>query len=463
MANLTCGSFDSRSEYLVWLVVPILFSACGSSSQTLTAPPPARCGVQAQADSSTFPSAGGTGTLRLTTNRECAWSAQSGAAWVKLAGPASGQGDGTVKFTVDPNSDPPARTAAITVNDVRLELSQQGRPCELAVSSERELVEPAGGDRTVRVTATSEQCAWTATAAVPWIAVTAGARGTGSGSVSFHVAAAAGPPRTGTLTIAGHVVHVEQGAGCTYTTPTAAFNLASSGGSLTVPIDTAQDCGWTVQSSVPWITAVSGPGSGSGQAVLAVAANTSPARQASVVVAGQTITVSQAGGCTYAVSPDAYNLPPAGSSGLVTVTTGEGCPWIGTSGAEWISLPVTSGTGSAAVQFTVAPNPGIARTSSLSVAGDTVTVVQASACEFALSPPSMTQEASGGGGAVLVIVSGSCTWSARTDESWITLLSGTSGAGGGLVQFLVAANGGAARDGVIVIAGHAFAVHQAGQ
>ena len=108
----------------------LLFTSCGSSSVTTTAPAPARCAVQAQAASSSFPVAGGSGSLTITTNRECAWSVRSQAPWLTTTGPASGQGDGEVKFSVTANPDPSERTGALDVNDQRLSITQAGKPCE---------------------------------------------------------------------------------------------------------------------------------------------------------------------------------------------------------------------------------------------------------------------------------------------------------------------------------------------
>src|SRR5215211_3837528 len=76
---------------------------CGSSTETATAPTPVRCALQAQAEQTAFPPAGGSGSLRITGNRECTWTAASDAAWVALAAPSSGQGEGTVRFTVTDN------------------------------------------------------------------------------------------------------------------------------------------------------------------------------------------------------------------------------------------------------------------------------------------------------------------------------------------------------------------------
>ena len=92
-----------------------------------------------------------------------------------------------------------------------------------------------------------------------------------------------------------------------------------------------------------------------------------------------------------------------------------------------------------------------------------LTVNQASPCEWVFAPPYHTFDASGGNGNVLVIVTGACTWTATSDVDWITLTSGASGAGNGLVQFVVAANNGRARTGTLTIAGRRYEVTEAGR
>jgi hypothetical protein len=69
----------------------------------------------------------------------------------------------------------------------------------------------AGGSGTVTVTAPLG-CQWTASSQLSWVAITAGASGTGSGAVTFQVAANGGAARSGAIAIAGFPFTVEQSA-----------------------------------------------------------------------------------------------------------------------------------------------------------------------------------------------------------------------------------------------------------
>jgi len=73
----------------------------------------------------------------------------------------------------------------------------------------------------VTVTASDASCPWEARVNAQWIEVTSASSGSGSAEVSFSVASnAESVPRSGTLTIAGQTVKVDQAAGPVMTTIT---------------------------------------------------------------------------------------------------------------------------------------------------------------------------------------------------------------------------------------------------
>jgi hypothetical protein len=528
----------------------LVTSSCGSSSQTetLTSPSNTRCGLQVTTESSAFPPAGGSGILRISTTRECAWSARSDVAWVTVASPADGQGEGSVRFTVAANAEPSSRSASLSVNDQRVQVSQEGKPCELTLSSKQESVEGTGGDRTIDVRASAAQCRWTAAANVPWISIMSGREGQGNGAVSFHVDAVSGPPRTGTLTVAGQSVRVDQGTGCSYAIGTDSLSVDPAGGDRQVPVTAPAGCAWTAESGTPWVTGTSGStgsgsgvvalrvapsdgpartgtltvagrtvtvtqsigckfsvspgslnigspggvsniqvqttagctwssatsadwvsltsgtsGSGAGQVQLGVAANVGPARTGSVTIAGQLVRIAQASGCTYSVSSSTHDVGGTGGTGTASINTAAGCTWNAKSGVDWITVSSSSGAGPAQVSFAVAPNLSPARSGTISVAGQTLTVTQASQCTWLLLPPFHEFGPLGGNGNVLVILNGECSWTTVSNADWIQLTAGASGTGNGLVQFVAAPNPGAARSGTLTIGGQPYTVNQAGR
>ncbi len=90
----------------------------------------------------------------------------------------------------------------------------------------------------------------------------------------------------------------------------------------------------------------------------------------------------------------------------------------------------------------------------------TLTVTPGVACGFSLSSNSQTFGSSGGSGTVNVVTTAGCGWAAASNASFITVTSGASGTGNGVVDFSVATNTGAARTGTLTIAGETYTVTQ---
>jgi len=157
---------------LVSLSLAIVAAACGSSSTTSTAPATVpRCGVTLATTELTVPAAGGTGRLAITTARECAWTASSNAGWLAVSGPSSGQGDGSIDYTVASNSDATTRRGVIELNDQKANVTQAAAACVMSLGETSENFSPAGGSGTISVQASSAGCPWTAAADTNWITV----------------------------------------------------------------------------------------------------------------------------------------------------------------------------------------------------------------------------------------------------------------------------------------------------
>ncbi len=85
-------------------------------------------------------------------------------------------------------------------------------------------------------------------------------------------------------------------------------------------------------------------------------------------------------------------------------------------------------------------------------------------CSYAITPASMQFDARSGSASVNVTSPGLCTWAATSNApSWLIITSGSSGAGNGTVNFLIAANTTSnTRTGTMTIAGQTFTVTQEG-
>jgi len=91
----------------------------------------------------------------------------------------------------------------------------------------------------------------------------------------------------------------------------------------------------------------------------------------------------------------------------------------------------------------------------------TTTGSQVPACTFSLAGSNQSFNATGGTENLNVITSSGCAWSATSNESWLTIVSGASGIGTGTLVFQVAANTtGQARTASLSIGGETFTVNQ---
>jgi len=439
----------------------------------------AECRASVTPATSSVPASGGDMTIQVQTNAGCAWTATSDAGWARITAGAPGQGDGTVTLAVEANSST-ARTAHLVVAGNTVTVDQAsgvpGAPspppppaCSYTIQPGGQTMPAAGGPGTIDVAAAANDCSWTAVSNAAWITITGGASASGNGRVTFTAAANSGGSRTGTISVAGQTFTLSQaGVSCSYSINPASEAIVAAGGSSTIAVTTGGSCAWTSASNANWITVASGAsGTGPGTVRLNIAANTGGARTGTATIAAQTFTVTQpAAPCGYSLSPATLDLAPAGGEGRTNVSAGVGCAWTAVSNATWITVTGgSSGTGNGVVVFTVVENLGAARSGTITIGGQTLTVTQqAVPCTFSIAPTSQTVAAAGGTGSIGVTAGASCGWTASTGAAWITISGAASGTGNGTVTFVADPNAtGADRSGIISIAGQSFTLTQTAQ
>lgn len=474
------------SSVFALLLLGLAAAGCGSSTNTSTAPSSLeRCGVTVKGGG-TLPASGGSATLDVTAARECEWSAATNTPWLTIKGGARGQGNGSVELAANANPDPAVRRGAVVLNDQQLEVAQAAGECVFTLGERSVTVPRAGGPGQIEVRASSPLCTWTAEPQAEWIDIKDGASGKGSGQVRFEVSAASGPPRTGTIRVAGLEFEIQQSEGCVFSLDPPSHEAGSGGGTGSVGVVTAAGCQWTAVSTVDWITLSRDGGTGPASVSFTVAA-TSGARTGTATIAGRTFTVTQSAApapapspapspapgpapapaptptptCSYAAEPKAFSVAAAGETITVRVSTGNACAWEAASGASWITLSRAAASGAGTAIFTVAPASGAARTGTVTVAGQTVTVSQAAACSYSVKPDKRPVDHRGGPVKTTVETANGCAWTATSTAAWLEVVSGASGSGKGEVTVNAAANDGAARSGVVNIAGSSFTVEQA--
>ena len=190
---------------------------CTQASTSLAGPSSSKCQITATNQPSSFPAGGGRGSVSIGATRDCAWAIAASAPWVAIAGERSGLGDGVVNYTVSENAAPSARSAALTIEDLQLSLSQAAAACTFSIAPADASVAAAGGTLSFTLT-TLTGCQWNAASQAAWIAVSSPATGTASAAVGVTIAVNAGAAREGAVTVGGTTFTVRQ-AGASATPP----------------------------------------------------------------------------------------------------------------------------------------------------------------------------------------------------------------------------------------------------
>ncbi|MEP7270242.1 MAG: BACON domain-containing carbohydrate-binding protein [Acidobacteriota bacterium] len=175
------------------------------------------CSYAVSSSIQSFQSSGGTGSVNVTTQNGCAWTATSSANFITITNGASGHGNGTVSYSVAANTATSQRTGTLTVAGQMLTITQAGLTCTYVISATSQSFNANANTGSISVTATNG-CAWTATSNANFITISGGASGNGDGTVNYFVAAnTAASQRSGTMTIAGNIFTVTQAAAATLT------------------------------------------------------------------------------------------------------------------------------------------------------------------------------------------------------------------------------------------------------
>ena len=337
------------------------------------------CSYALSATNVSLASNAGSGSFSVVTGSSCNWSALSDASsWLHTS--SSGSGNGSVSYTYDANSGGSARTGHITVGSQVCTVTQPA--CSYSLSASSASLGSAATTGSFTVTA-NVGCSWSVSSSDGWLTITAGASGSGNGTVVYAVTANASNclARTGTLTLAGQTFTVTQAAGSGATAlPVTAASVGSdaSNGSLTVAASAG--CNWTANSNVGWLTVTAGSsGTGPSNVAYAVASNASncTARVGTLSVAGELFTVTQAAGVgSFALSATSAQVGGRASTNSLTVVASADCTWTATSTNDWITiLTGASGSGTGTVTYVLAV-AATNRTGTLTIAGQTFTVAQ---------------------------------------------------------------------------------------
>lgn len=270
-----------------------------------------------------------------------------------------------------------------------------------------------------------------------------------------------------TATYVGSSVSVVLQCGFFLNSGAAGFSDAGGGALVSLTASNAV-CAWSLVNTNPWISTSATNGTGSATVEFLVDANPNLlGRTGTVVVAGQNFTVTQSGiTCTYALAPGGGTSGAAAETNSFNVLAADPCAWSVVNTNGWITLLSGGGLGNGAVTYAVADNFSAAsRSGALEVAGQIFSVTQAAfACAYALSSASATHSAAAETNSLSLTASNFCAWSVVNTNSWVTILSGSSGAGDGVITYALGVNPSLLeRAGALSVGGEVFAITQQGQ
>jgi hypothetical protein len=176
------------------------------------------------------------------------------------------------------------------------------------------------------------------------------------------------------------VVNMSAQNNCTYTVSTPMVEVPAAGGERTFTVNTTSGCQWSATNSAPWLTMNIGTGNGTGNVFFTALPNIGMPRTATISVAGQTVTVEQANGCTFTLSGGQRSFPAAGGTGSAAITASDqGCVWTPAASDYCMITGLAGGTGNGQVSYTVTANRGVARTAALAAGGQIIFLDQAAA------------------------------------------------------------------------------------
>jgi hypothetical protein len=283
---------------------------------------------------------------------------------------------------------------------------------------------------------------WTAISDQSWLTVISGA--TGNAALSFTVTT--NPlltTRVATVTIkaAGtidQVVTVTQAVGDATLSVSAATASVAKTANSKATVNVSSNSTWTATSNQSWLTVNSGA-TGNGTLTFTASSTnlTITTRIATVTlkatgVADQTVTVTQAvGDATLLVSATTANVAKTANS-TATINVTSNSTWAATSDQGWLT-PTSGAIGNGILTCTAIANPtinsriAIVTLKATGVTDKTVTITQA-AGDATLSVSAITANvAKTANSTANVNVTSNSTWSAYSDQAWLTVTLGATG------------------------------------
>jgi hypothetical protein len=286
-----------------------------ANSNVIVVTPPAAASLNVSPQTVTLTASQLTTSATITSN--VTWTASSNQAWVTLQ-QTSGNGNGTLNFTISTNTTTSARTAIITLSGGGITrtvaISQSGTVASLTVSPVAFAPSSAGiSNFPLTVTA---NVAWTVVSNQAWANVSPSS-GTNNGTFLLSVAPnTTTTQRTAAITISGGgisqtIIITQAGAAVANVLNTNIFQI-NAGAVPAVngayPVSVTANVAWTASSNQAWVTVSPASATGDANVIIQVQTNTTTQQRTAIVtfVGGgitKTVTVIQAGASSTLAAP----------------------------------------------------------------------------------------------------------------------------------------------------------------
>lgn len=404
-------------------------------------------------------------TVTVTIHSDTTWTASSDVPWATVEAPITGNKDGSVTVTVDPNTGGSKRTATITVyaTDIPtlkqvITIAQKAQaPAVVAVTGvtldkSSETLTVSGATLTLTATidpagATNQTVTWESSAST----IASVAAGPG-------LTATVTPLAAGTATIKVKTVDGNHEATCNVTVnaaaPTPSITLSktqidTTADAATVAMSVNANVAWTATPSAgaSWVTVAptSGTGTGSENATITLTKNeTGAVRNANVTftagTATQVVTIKQAAAAapTLTVTPTSVDIDEKAYTKTIEIKSNSAWKAEVEAGKPWVKVATAdaTGTGNKKITLNIDANTSAARTAKLTIkttagTGDQtaeITINQSgTGPTLALDTAALMGTQPFTGADRVVKVKSNSLWVATSGAEWIRILDGQGG------------------------------------
>jgi hypothetical protein len=138
VGNVTSYTMTGLSPGTTYYFAATAYDSSGDQSgdsNVLSYTVPSACTYSISPTSASFTSSGGTGSVSVTTQSGCAWTASSAASWMSITSGASGTGSGTMNYSVAANTGTSSQTAASSVAGLAFTVTEAGVQTETITAS----------------------------------------------------------------------------------------------------------------------------------------------------------------------------------------------------------------------------------------------------------------------------------------------------------------------------------------